>query len=82
MMLRKKRTMQAKVVLSIFAGILAVVTLISREWIEVVFGVDPDGGSGTLEWGIVIGLLGAAASLGAWARADWTRLRAAHQQMA
>lgn len=35
------------------AGLL-VATLINREWIEVVFRIDPDGGSGTLEWAIVV----------------------------
>jgi hypothetical protein len=58
-------------VLGSLAAILAVVTLISHEWIEIVFGVDPDQGSGFLEWGIVVGLALASVLLGLLARAEW-----------
>jgi hypothetical protein len=36
---------------------LFALTLVQREWIEVVFRVDPDGGSGALELAIALGLL-------------------------
>ena len=49
-----------EVSLALFAGILALITLLSREWIEVVFHVDPDGGSGSLEW-LIVAVLAAAA---------------------
>lgn len=51
--------------------ILTVVTLISHEWIEIVFGVDPDGSSGLLEWGIVVALAVATLSFGLLARSEW-----------
>jgi hypothetical protein len=52
-------------------GILAVATLITREWIEILFGVDPDGGSGALEIGIVVALAAATVTFGLLARAEW-----------
>ena len=42
----------------VLCGILAFLTLIVRDWIEVVFRVDPDAHNGTAEWLIVL-LLGA-----------------------
>jgi hypothetical protein len=48
-----------------FAGLfsaLAVITAVIPDWIEVVFGIEPDGGSGSLEW-IIVGVLGVLAVL-------------------
>ena len=60
-----------EVVMAGVTAILAVITLISREWIELVFQVDPDQGSGLLEWGIVGGLAGATVIFSLLARAEW-----------
>jgi hypothetical protein len=46
------------------AGALAIVTLVWRDWIELVFGVDPDHGNGSVEWLFVAGLLAVAVALG------------------
>ena len=51
---------------------LFVLTIFSREWIELAFGVDPDGGSGALEAAIAIGLLAAAAVSATLARREWS----------
>ena len=59
--------------LAIASAALLLLTLISREWIELIFGVDPDGGSGALEWAIVGALLAVTVAFGALARRDRPR---------
>jgi uncharacterized membrane protein YcjF (UPF0283 family) len=39
---------------AIASAVLFIVTLFNREWIEIFFGVEPDGGNGTMEWAVVI----------------------------
>ena len=67
---------RAVVVRTVLAGIsamLLVLTLISREWIELLFGVEPDGGNGSLEW-VVTGLFALTTlALAASARMRWVR---------
>ena len=47
-------------IIAIVLAIAAILTAIWPSWIELVFRVDPDQGSGTLEWGLV-GLFAAVA---------------------
>lgn len=63
--------------IAIVCSILFVVTLLQRDWIEIVFGVDPDSRSGTLEWLIIGTLLVVTITLFTLARYEWHRARAA-----
>lgn len=56
---------------------LFVLTLAWSDWIEILFGWDPDDHSGTAEWAIVGGLLVLALLLFGAARSEWRRLQAA-----
>lgn len=57
--------------------VLLVITLAWRDWIEVVFGVGPDQGSGMAEWLAVTVLAVATVTLAVLARIDLRRVRAA-----
>lgn len=48
--------------------VLLVVTLFSREWIELLTGFDPDGGNGAVELALSIGLLAVAVTSAMLAR--------------
>jgi NADH:ubiquinone oxidoreductase subunit 6 (subunit J) len=64
-----------EVVGAVCALVLAIVTLLSRDWMEVVFGVNPDHGSGALEWAVVFAFAAISIGLTLAARQQWQRLR-------
>jgi len=66
----------AESVLGTLTGILFLVTLFSRDWIENILHVDPDQGQGWVEWMIVVALALVTVALGAVARAEWSRASA------
>jgi hypothetical protein len=45
-----------EIVLAAFAAILLAATFIRNDWIEIVFGIDPDSGSGSFEK-LIVGVL-------------------------
>jgi hypothetical protein len=71
------RRVLAESTLAVVAAVLAVITAINAEWIEWLTGLDPDGGSGALEWGIVVVFSLGAVVAGALARRDLRRWRTA-----
>lgn len=76
MHLTPRSKLTADLILAAAAAVLAIVTSISREWIEFLFGVDPDGGSGAAEWGIVAGLGVVALAATLAARRQWALVHA------
>lgn len=54
-------------------AILLVMTVLWKDWIEIVFDVDPDAGSGALEWAIVAITLLLTIAFLALARSEWRR---------
>ena len=62
---------------SVACAALATVTLIWRDWTEMLFRVDPDAGSGAFEWALVIALAAATAAFALAARVEWARTRGA-----
>jgi hypothetical protein len=63
--------------MAIVTGVLFVITLVRNDWIEIVFGVDPDNNNGTLEWLIVGVLLVVTIALFILASYEWRRARTA-----
>jgi hypothetical protein len=69
-----RRRFYAESGLSAASLILLILTLVNHEWIEAVFGVDPDQGNGSLEW-LVVAVLTVVTVVGAVsARVEWRRV--------
>jgi hypothetical protein len=56
------------------SGILSVITPIWPDWIELIFGADPDGYDGFMEWAIVTCLVTITAVLSFVAAGEWRRI--------
>jgi hypothetical protein len=68
-----RRRFWAESVSAALAAVLALVTVAWPDWIEIVTGSAPDGGSGALERAVVGGLAAAAILLAGGSRAGWRR---------
>jgi hypothetical protein len=55
---------------------LLVMTVVWKDWIEVVFNVDPDAGSGAVEWAVVALTLLLTLAFLTLARGEWRRASA------
>ena len=73
-MQRNRTLLYVELALAAISGVMLVVTLAWRDWIEEVFGVDPDRGNGSLEWAIVVALALLTVAFGLAARRELKRL--------
>ncbi|HEV7886380.1 MAG TPA: hypothetical protein VGO92_02400 [Acidimicrobiales bacterium] len=60
-------------VCSAVTALSAVLTLLWKDWIELVFRVDPDHHSGSLEWQLVAAAAAVSVATAVLARRDWRR---------
>ncbi|HEY5179401.1 MAG TPA: hypothetical protein VIJ07_06445 [Dermatophilaceae bacterium] len=54
---------QVERLLVLLSGSALVLTVLIPDWIERLLGAAPDGGNGSIEWGLVLGLLTSTAAL-------------------
>ena len=64
------RSLFFKSSLACASAFLALLTVVVHDWIEVVFRVDPDGGSGAVEWLVMCAFATAALVFASLARAE------------
>jgi hypothetical protein len=62
--------------------IVFVITLTHRDWIEVVFGIDPDAGSGALEWAVWVSLALVVVAVNVMMRYEWLKAKRSMRSMA
>lgn len=73
-----KRTTRfwSETVLAVVSAVSLVLTFVWKEWIEFIFHVDPDNGSGAAEWWLAIGSGVLAVAFAVAARVEWRLIQA------
>ena len=72
---RLKVRLWGELVLAAITAVLGGLTAVLPTWIETVFGVDPDHGSGAVEWAVVGACFATCALSLLAARASWREAR-------
>jgi hypothetical protein len=72
-----KPTFWVECALASFSAFLVILTAVWHDWIEGIFGFDPDQHNGSFEWELVIVCLLIAALFGVLARNEWRKAAAA-----
>jgi len=73
----RRRRFYVELTLGAASGLLLTLTLLWKDWIELAFHVDPDEGSGTLEWGLAGAQLAFTILFAALAAVEFRRTLAA-----
>jgi len=71
------RRFWVEVGLAVFCAFLILLTLAWKDWIELVFRVDPDHGNGSFEWLLVTLAVAGTVTFWSLARVEWRRARGA-----
>jgi hypothetical protein len=61
--------------LATISGILLVVTLVWRDWAEILFGFEPDEGNGSFEIAVTVAAIAATVAFVLAAKREWRRAR-------
>ena len=69
--------LRTEVAFAILAAVLAMLAAVHPTWIETLLTVEPDGGDGSTEWALVLGLVAVAVVSAALAGREHRLLRAA-----
>ena len=73
-----RRRYWTETTLAAISFVVLIITVISHDWIELVFGIDPDRGNGTAEWAIVAGLAALTLLTAGAASHEWRRATRPH----